>query len=288
MYGYIRINKPELKIKDYELYRGFYCSLCDTLSRRYGPAARLFLSYDLTFFAVFAMSAGGQPCVFKNGRCRLNPTKKCLKTKDTNGVLELAADLTVIVLYYKLLDNLQDGAFFEKLLCVLIFPGIYFRFRKAKRLRPQIAERTKEFTDRQFRVEHDPRAGIDESCEPTAQFLAELTTMFTGEANRNECRRFGYLLGRFIYLADAVDDLQKDIARNSFNPFISTYHLKQEPVADHLEEMIGVLELTASQVNEAYTACGTNLYRPVTDNVIAYGLYSQIDKIENKYKEAEV
>lgn len=50
MTGYIKAFKPELKIKDYELYRGVYCSECRVLGRLYTPIARMLLSYDSLFF----------------------------------------------------------------------------------------------------------------------------------------------------------------------------------------------------------------------------------------------
>ena len=29
VFGYVQIRKPELKIKDYSIYHGFYCGLCE-------------------------------------------------------------------------------------------------------------------------------------------------------------------------------------------------------------------------------------------------------------------
>lgn len=52
MFGYVRIDKGELKVKEYEAYRGIYCSLCRALSKRYGLFSRLILSYDMTFLAM--------------------------------------------------------------------------------------------------------------------------------------------------------------------------------------------------------------------------------------------
>ena len=52
MTGYIKAFKPELKIKDYELYRGVYCSECRVLGRLYTPIARMLLSYDFTFLSI--------------------------------------------------------------------------------------------------------------------------------------------------------------------------------------------------------------------------------------------
>ena len=49
MYGYVVVNKPELKIKEYDVYRSYYCGLCDELKERYGVNGQLSISYDMTF-----------------------------------------------------------------------------------------------------------------------------------------------------------------------------------------------------------------------------------------------
>ncbi len=56
MFGYVRIYKPELRMREYEQYRGVYCSLCKHLGSRYGAALRLTLSYDMTFLALLTMA----------------------------------------------------------------------------------------------------------------------------------------------------------------------------------------------------------------------------------------
>ena len=56
MFGYIRVDKSELKIKDYEMYKAVYCTLCRKLGRKYGILSRLTLSYDFTFLALLNMS----------------------------------------------------------------------------------------------------------------------------------------------------------------------------------------------------------------------------------------
>ena len=59
MFGYVVINEPELKIKDYREYRGVYCGLCQTLKRKYGPFGQLCLNNDMTFMALLHMSLYG-------------------------------------------------------------------------------------------------------------------------------------------------------------------------------------------------------------------------------------
>ena len=36
MYGYVIVNKPELKFKEYDRYRSYYCGLCDILREQSG------------------------------------------------------------------------------------------------------------------------------------------------------------------------------------------------------------------------------------------------------------
>ena len=52
MYGYIVMNKPELKIREYERYRAYYCGLCKSLKSDAGMRGQISLSYDMTFLAL--------------------------------------------------------------------------------------------------------------------------------------------------------------------------------------------------------------------------------------------
>ena len=54
MLGYVKADKQNLTIGDYEIYRGIYCSLCKALGRNYSVFARLLLSYDFALAAVAA------------------------------------------------------------------------------------------------------------------------------------------------------------------------------------------------------------------------------------------
>lgn len=49
MFGYVVLNKPEIKFKDFDMYRSFYCGLCRELRERYGISGQITLSYDMTF-----------------------------------------------------------------------------------------------------------------------------------------------------------------------------------------------------------------------------------------------
>ena len=51
MFGYVTIQKPELKIRDFTRYQGYYCGLCRSLRKRHGVTGQLTLNYDMVFLA---------------------------------------------------------------------------------------------------------------------------------------------------------------------------------------------------------------------------------------------
>ena len=122
MLGYVKTYKPELKIKDYEAYRGLYCSLCRTLGRQYGVMSRLLLSYDVTFLLVVMLSVKNALPTFKKGRCPFNLAKRCNYCVDCSSFLSFAAAVTVLMFYYKVKDNIADSGFFKRLLMRMILP----------------------------------------------------------------------------------------------------------------------------------------------------------------------
>ncbi len=52
MFGYISINKAEMKLKDYDVYHSYYCGLCKALKECYGRRGQVTLSFDMTFLVI--------------------------------------------------------------------------------------------------------------------------------------------------------------------------------------------------------------------------------------------
>ena len=76
MFGYVVMNKPEMKFKDYDLYRSFYCGLCHELKDRYGFSGQLSLTYDMTF-VVILLSALYEPDTEEGARrCIVHPARR--------------------------------------------------------------------------------------------------------------------------------------------------------------------------------------------------------------------
>ena len=52
MLGYVTMERGELKVREMDVYQGYYCGICKSIGRRYGQIPRLSLSYDAVFLAL--------------------------------------------------------------------------------------------------------------------------------------------------------------------------------------------------------------------------------------------
>ncbi|MGN0453125.1 MAG: DUF5685 family protein [Ruminococcus sp.] len=266
MFGYVCIDKPELKIKDYEAYKAVYCGLCKQLVREYSPLSAILLNYDLTFFALFSVAVSEQPPCFHKGRCKFNPLKKCSYIKSAKVPLAKASALLMLISYYKLLDNMRDGGFFEKIGCTLLRPLFSFWKKKASKKFPDYYILCEDMYLGQIEAEKNT-AGIDEASEPTAKLLAKV---FSYEADSEHIKpafyEFGYHLGKWIYLMDAVDDLAEDEKKDNFNPL---RNIKEKNVKEYCD---GVLSQSVFRLTSAYELIDKNSFKAVLDNIVLVGL----------------
>lgn len=272
MFGYLRPVKEELKVREYELYKSVYCGLCRRLEKDYGVFSMLTLSYDCTVLAMFAASLKEERSCVKNGRCRVNPMKKCLFCDTDGEAMRFAGAVSVIMAYYKLSDTIADSGLFKRLAARFIRIFMKGGFKKAKKVYPDIEDMVRKMMRAQLLAEKNG-SGIDEAADPTAKTLSFLCEgLSDNETDRRVLSRFGYYLGRWIYLIDAADDLEKDIKHRSFNPFIKELSNKPDETEIFCNE---TLNMTAAQVVMAYELLQPAAYKEVLDNIVYYGLSFQ-------------
>ncbi len=274
MLGYVKPCKPELKIKDYEAYRGYYCSLCKSLGKRYGVFSRLFLSYDVTFFIVFVygLKKDFTP-KFKKGRCPFNPFKKCNYIDVKTDEYEFASAFSVIMTYYKLKDNIIDSSFLRSLKYRIVLPFVYFKYKKAKKNNPLIDSILSESIKKQAELEKNKCAVADKAADPSAKALGECFKLYSDSKDNEELfYRFGYCLGRYVYLLDAFDDMEKDEKHNSYNVFLLNGYSSEsviESIRMSINELILCLDLFSFYNN-----------KDIVSNIIRNGLEMQLNAVK--------
>ena len=220
MFGYIRVYKPELRIKEFELYKSVYCSLCKKLGREYGAFSRFTLSYDFTFLACLKMSLQENTCDIEQKRCVFNPLKKCNYCANIDSDLDFTAAGAMILLYYKALDNIKDEKGFKKFKYKLALPLFKKAYKKAIKKYGYLDDIFSAYVENQAKAENEKTKNIDIAAEPTANMLAKLFELCgNSDADKRALSRLGYCVGRYIYILDAAVDFEEDIKRGRYNPF---------------------------------------------------------------------
>ena len=263
MFGYVRPVRPELKCRDFDLYRATYCGLCRCLRRRYGLIAPMLLNFDFTFLALLLWTPEPSftPC---RGRCHANPLVQKPMCPDSPA-LELAADESMVLAWWKLRDSARDEGLWRGLPARLLGWALYPAYRKAAGRCPEFDRTTRQCLEELDELERENCPSMDRAADTFARILRAAAPR-EGERGR-VLEQLLYHLGRWIYLADARDDLEEDAGAGRYNPIAARYggavdDGELERTMDHSLELVGA----AFQLGEF--GCRT----PVLENIIYLGL----------------
>lgn len=284
MFGYIKPYKPEMKISEFDTFKGIYCGLCKQLSHSFGPFSSLTLSYDFTFIAAIALGLSKECKGFKKCSCVVNPLKK----KQCHAPCEeltFCSSCALLMIYYKVLDNLKDSGFLGKFKAILLLPFASIARNKAKKLYPKADEILKTAIQNQTAIEKSNNVSLDKSADPTADSLGLLCTMLSENAVQKQVLyRFGYLVGRYVYFTDALDDIANDLKHNEYNPFLKKFLPENKSISQIKEYAVGLINITIAEIAPCYELLALHRFKPILDNIIYLGLHNSIKEITAKKK----
>jgi len=233
MFGYITVYKPDLKFREFDTYQSYYCGLCQCLKKRYGFIGQLTLSYDITFAALLLSSLYEPKTSSKYCRCIAHPLEKHLMV--SNEVLEYLADMNVLLTIYKCEDDWND----EKKLIKKAFGNILNQ-KSAKR-REEYCHKEDFIRDRLKKMSEAEAEGCKDIFKISGLFGEIMSEILAYKEDEwaESLRQIGYHLGRFIYVLDAYDDLEKDIRKKNYNPFIQ--QMSDETFNDDVQMMLTMI-----------------------------------------------
>ena len=222
MFGYVRPPLEDLPPEETERFRQAYCGLCHTLAKRHGLAARFILNYDFTFLAILLSQREAAPTAC--ARCPASPLRR-RSFLEPDAAMELAADESVILAYWQLRDGVADHGFWKSLLYRLLSRLLYRAYRRAAALRPEFDRTTRLQLDKLAQLETDRIPALDPAADAFAILLSAAAEEVDDPVRRRVLEQLLYHLGRWVYLIDAADDLQKDAASGNYNPVALRYGL---------------------------------------------------------------
>ena len=291
MFGYVRPFKPELKICEYDVYQGTYCGLCKQLGKDYGLFARMTLSYDFAFLAMVARGMQEKAPKFQRERCMVHPLKKrpCLCTC---GDLSFVSACAMLMFYYKLKDNIVDSSFAKKIgyYCVLPLASRYRK--KAVKRYPELEEIMEQNIALQQQTERREDCTLDMAAEHSARALGRICELLgQTETQKKVLHRFGFLIGRWVYLMDALDDLEEDVEKKRFNALVCWAQGNNVPLEDRQrirEYAQQQINMTTGEIALAYELMDIKYYKSILDNVIYLGFAAAKQQvISGKQEEKE-
>jgi len=267
MFGYVLPAQKELPQEEQLLFQSAYCGLCHTLKRRYGWLARLHLNYDMAFLAILLRP----PCETVTRRCLIHPVKgrACACCGDA---FDTAADMSVILLWWKIQDEIADRRF------AIVWRILRAAFKRAYRKASALQVDFDTAVARQIRalsaLEQANCASLDAPADCFAKILEAAAEQEQNTVRRRILRQELYHLGRWIYLVDAADDLKKDMRRGNYNPLAHRFSPTSGTLSPEDRRALGrTLDASVRQIAAAFELDKPDAYRPVVENVVYEGLY---------------
>ena len=232
MFGSIICNKKELTKEEKERYQSTYCGLCRAIKKRYGQVERITLNYDMTFLAIFLNSLYDESDEVKGIRCPIHPLK--MQNVFENKYIDYAAHMTILLSYYKCKDDWEDekkplqkgyGNYLEK------------HVRRIRMEYPRQESCVRENLVKLGRLEKSNSDNLDEVVNCSGKMFSEIF-VYEEDFWSESLRQFGYEMGRFIYLMDAVLDYEYDKKKHNYNPLLLVEQ-KKEDLEGALMQAIG-------------------------------------------------
>jgi len=320
MYGYITPYKPDMSPPEKAVYTAFYCGICKTTGRLFGQAARFATNYDITFLATLMHDYVSQEVEFGRARCIGGPLFRRTYVK-RNPLLERIAAANILLAYYKLEDDIIDGSGISKRLAKRALKKAR---KKAVKIVPNadglIAKMYAELRE----LEKAGCDILDKAAHPFAELTAELAVQiitgvdagkyFSGNDSAlrtsdsaltsspfpefnlpdnissnaahtvDNFRSLCYNIGKFIYFADALDDISEDFKKKRYNPMLAAFGgftKKQKFFEDNHESITyataAVINRAAESFNQLYLTQSNTLLK----NIVHKGLRYKIEQVLN-------
>ncbi|WP_099468111.1 DUF5685 family protein [Konateibacter massiliensis] len=271
MFGYVTVNKPELKIKEYNRYHAYYCGLCHTLKERHGFIGQMTLTYDMTFLVLLLTSLYESSTSYSQKHCIVHPVKK--HELLINEITAYAADMNIALAYHHFLDDWSDEKKVNALAGAAVLKKKYLTIEKQyPRQCEVIASSLKKLQE--YEAANEKSLDFVSGCFGT--LMAELFA-YKQDVWEENLRRLGFFLGKYIYLIDAYFDLEDDIKNKSYNPLI--FYKEQERYEEFCFEM---LTLMISEAANEFEKLPCVLDVEILRNILYGGVWSKYNSKKQK------
>ncbi len=283
MFGYVLPLLCRLKEEDKKRYKAAYCGLCNSLKVRYGTRGRFLVNYDMTFLYCLLEKQKEEclvscPC-FTKPFCK----RDCMPNDDT---MAYAADLTVLLSWWKLQDGVADSGFFKRILYRL---GLWIYRKPYKKAADLQQEANRTFREQLMllgELEEERCPSIDRVADTFASLLRGCVPETAVAEEKRILGTLLYHVGRYLYLVDALEDLPRDQKQGSYNPLLYRYApVEGKLSAEDREGLLNTIEASIDIAASALELLPKGPNSEVLENIIYDGLPAVLKSVyEGKFR----
>lgn len=268
MFGYVKADKPDMRIRDYAVYRAYYCGLCKCIGKHNPPLMRFGINYDITFLSMLAHNYAKLKTEFEDSRCLVHEMGRKFSVVKEDKIQIAVAEVNTMLGYYKLTDDVSDGGKLKHRIARAYVKGKYKRTaRKHKELDRELKRIFEGFDT----LEKSGCKDIDALAELSGEMLVAVAKDVCPGADA-DLTVLADNLGRWIYVIDAFDDLGKDIKQGDYNPLKPEGELTDEEFARIKSEVECRLNAYVKNIISAYDRMDITVDEPPLSNVVYLGL----------------
>ena len=272
MFGYIVINKAEMKFKDFDTYQSYYCGLCKRLKECYGRRGQMTLSYDMTFLIVLLTGLYEPETTINSVNCIAHPFEK--HTARTNEYSDYAASMNLILTYYKCKDDWNDE---RKKKSYAVMQALRSKMEVIKKAYPEKVSRVTANLQRLSILETENEQNIDLMAGLFGEIMAELFAVRHDEWEAS-LRKIGFFLGKFVYLMDAYEDVEKDIQSGNYNPFKKAF----TEDTNFAENIRSLLTLMMAECSREFEKLPILMHTDILRNILYSGVWQKYVLVTEK------
>lgn len=287
MYGYIVPEKSTLRASDFVLYRSFYCGICCRTGKLYGQLPRFTTNYDFAFLSALLHDYAKADLVIEEHKCVLNPIKK-KATVMPNPLLDKLAAANIMLAYQKADDGVIDG---DGVKYRLVRRVLKKAFKRAKRENESMWARIKKAYEDQRSVEKSGVKSVDRAADPFASLMRDLPEYILGEKTDDNLNSLCYNIGKFVYIADALDDISDDVKKKRYNPLAAAHDITKKDFAGraefikaHADELGFFLRACCGRAAEAMSGMRFTQSYSLIRNIICDGMPQKTEQLLKSVK----
>ena len=281
MFGYLDIQKDKLEEGQRGLWQTFMCGLCFSTKKLFNNYARVFISNDVNFFNVLFHSVTNTDVTVENKRCFSHPIKKRSVLQQTDLTDKLAV-ANVLLTYWNIYDDTVDGGSVKKKAALRLFRKSY---NLAKRDFPELDEMLSRRYAQLRELEQSNCGSIDRVAHAFAELSKDFATLTLGEQANEHLQTLCYNLGKWIYLIDALDDVDKDIKRHNYNPFVACYRVeKAQDLCEKYDELSFEMFAVLNRIAQSFNDLNLTKYTCILNNVLFDSIRNRTKQILTRFK----